>query len=157
MKLNKRNLSGREKNPASIVLLEQLREQLFREDISKARRAAHNLSWMQEDGLDILKEALYSNFPRSTKIAAAYGLRNMNGRMKKKALAVLEQGLWYRNSDTKNVCQKALLFLKTGVSESSACRDKAKLGRFGIKEVFQTGNKKRLKEKSVDIRDKIEP
>jgi hypothetical protein len=58
VKLEKRKPSGREKDQASIELLELLREKLFSNDISIARRAAFNLPWMQEDGLEILKEAL---------------------------------------------------------------------------------------------------
>ena len=54
---------------------------------------------MQEDGFEILKEALYSGSPRSTKIAATYGLRNMQGRMKKAALELLEQGLKHPDID----------------------------------------------------------
>ena len=81
MKLERRKPSGREKNEASIKLLEQLRERLHSDETSSARRAAFNLSWMQEDGLDILKEALFSNSPKKTKTAVAYGLRCMHGRM----------------------------------------------------------------------------
>jgi len=56
MRLEKRKPSGREKDEASIKLLAQLREKLYSEHVGTARRAAFNLSWMQEDGLEILKE-----------------------------------------------------------------------------------------------------
>ncbi|MDD5327130.1 MAG: hypothetical protein PHY02_04860 [Phycisphaerae bacterium] len=112
MRLNKREPSGREKNEEAVKLLEQLREKLYVEDISAARRAAYNLSWKQEDGLEILKEALYGNSPRTAKIAAVYGLRNMHGRMKKIALAVLEEGLKHRKADVKKACNHALSLTK---------------------------------------------
>jgi hypothetical protein len=85
MKLQERKPSGREKDEAAIALLAKLREKLHSEEISLARKAAFNLSWLQEDGLDILLEALFGSFPRDTKKAAAYGLRSMNGRMRKLA------------------------------------------------------------------------
>ena len=108
MKLERRKPSGREKDEASIKLLEQLRERLHSDETSSARRAAFNLSWMQEDGLDILKEALFSSSPKKTKTATAYGLRCMHGRMKKMALNVLEQGLKHRNTNVREVCNHAL-------------------------------------------------
>ena len=84
---------------------------LYSDDTSTARRAAFNLSWMQEDGLDILKEALFGAPSRRTKTAAAYGLRCMRGRMKKMALDALEQGSKRRNIDVRNVCSHALLLM----------------------------------------------
>ncbi|MHC4496329.1 MAG: hypothetical protein ACYSYM_10960 [Planctomycetota bacterium] len=48
-------LSDRDKEEASIRLLRKLAEQLQSSDASTRRRAAYNLSWMQEDGLEILK------------------------------------------------------------------------------------------------------
>ncbi len=92
MKLQERKPSGREKDEAAVALLAQLREKLHSEEISLARKAAYNLSWMQEDGLDILVEALLGGFSRDTKKAAAYGLRSMNGRMRKLAEAGPHQG-----------------------------------------------------------------
>ena len=77
MNLERRPLSGREKDEESAELLEKLRAKLHYDNISVARRAAYNLSWLQDDGLEILKEALYSNTGRVTKTAASYGLRNM--------------------------------------------------------------------------------
>jgi hypothetical protein len=90
MKLKKRVPSGREKDQQAVELLEQLREKIYCDNSSVARHAAFNLSWMQEDGLEILKEALYGIANRTAKSAAAYGLRKMRGRMKKQALAMLE-------------------------------------------------------------------
>lgn len=134
MNLEKRASSGREKNQASIELLEQLREELHSGDISIARRAAFKLSWMQEDGLDILKEALFGNFPRTAKIAAAYGLRRMQGRMKKMALEVLEQGLKHRGNNIRTVCEKALLIIAERTAGKPVFgRTKPPPGRFGIK------------------------
>jgi len=111
MELKKRKLSGREKDEASIKLLTKLREQLYSYDASSRRRAAYKLSWMQEDGLDILKDALFINCPVPTKNAAAYGLRKMRGRMKKIALEVLKQGLKDSNNSTREICRNALQLL----------------------------------------------
>jgi hypothetical protein len=111
MELEKRVLSGREKDEASIKLLRKLGEQLFSSDASNRRRAAFKLSWMQEDGLDILKAALFGDCPTHTKNAAAYGLRKMRGRMKKMALEVLEQGLKHRDASTAEICGNALQLL----------------------------------------------
>ena len=43
--------------------------------------------------LEILKEALFGKFPKSTKFIAAYGFRRMHGRMKKMAREVLQEGI----------------------------------------------------------------
>ena len=88
----KKELSDSEKHEAALERLRQLREKLFSKDISTARLAGFSLSWMHEDGLAILKEALFGNYPRTTKKAAAYGLISMHGRMKKLGAEVLEQG-----------------------------------------------------------------
>ena len=111
MELEKRELSGREKDEASIKLLRKLGEQLYSSDASNRRRAAYKLSWMQEDGLDILKAVLFGDCPAHTKNAAAYGLRKMRGRMKKMALEILEQGLKYRDASTREICRNALQLL----------------------------------------------
>ena len=108
MRLKKRVPSGRERDAAAIAKLEQLREKLYSENPSVARHSAFNLSWMQEDGYDILKEALFSAAPRSTKGAAAYGLRKMRGRMHKGALALIEEGAKDTNISTRQVCERAL-------------------------------------------------
>ena len=49
----------RERTEESVKLLIKLRVKLLSDDISTARQAALNLSWKQEDGLAILKEALF--------------------------------------------------------------------------------------------------
>jgi predicted component of type VI protein secretion system len=102
----------RERDEASIELLRKLREKLLSNNISTARVAALNLSWKQEDGLVILKEALLGNYPRTAKKAAAYGLRSMNGRMQKMASEVLEQGLRHRDRTTKAACIKSISLMK---------------------------------------------
>jgi hypothetical protein len=66
---------------------------------------------MQEDGLEILKEALTGNDHITAKNAAAYGLRKMQGRMKKMALEVLKQGMEHRDSSTRQVSRSALQLL----------------------------------------------
>jgi hypothetical protein len=105
---------GPKRDAAALELLRKLREKLFSRDISSARLAAHNLSWMQEDGLAILKEALFGDYPGTSKKAAAYGLRSMKGRMKKLALEVIEQGLNHRDRVTQQVCAKCLFLSKGG-------------------------------------------
>ncbi len=66
-------------------------------NIHVRRKAAAWLSWMQEDGLAVLKEALFSEATSDlTKIAAAYGLRRLmhrSGRLRKMALDVFREGL----------------------------------------------------------------
>ncbi len=111
MELEKRVLTGREKDEASIKLLRKLRELLYSSDASNRRRAAYKLSWMQEDGLDILQAALFGDCPVPTRNAAAYGLRKMRGRMKKKALETLEQGLKRHDTSTREICRNALQLL----------------------------------------------
>ena len=93
MESERRKPSGREKDEAAVKLLGKLQDQLHSTDASNRRRAAFNLSWMQEDGLEILKDALYGAGSVTTKNAAAYGLRKMRGRMKNLALNVLREGL----------------------------------------------------------------
>ena len=112
MRLSKREPSGREKNQETIELLEKLREKVYTENSSVARHAAFNLSWMQEDGFEILKEALYGNGNRTAKSAAAYGLRKMRGRMRKMAMTLLEEGLKHSSDGTRQTCAKALQLLK---------------------------------------------
>jgi hypothetical protein len=108
MRLKKRIPSGREKDQKAIELLARLREEVYSENPSAARHAAFNLSWMQEDGFDILKEALFGTACRATKGASAYGLRKMRGRMKKNGMALLEEGLRHSNEGTRQVCARAL-------------------------------------------------
>jgi hypothetical protein len=119
MKLEERKPSGREKDQAAIARLAELREKLHSEDISTARKAAFNLSWMQEDGLDIFVEALFGSFPRTTKQAAAYGLRSMNGRMRKMAEEALTRGLTHTNRITKEACVKSLQLMKEGPAKKT--------------------------------------
>ena len=98
---SKSKSSHRQRDKASIELLRKLRQKLLSGNISTARLAALNLAWKQEDGLAILTEALFGNYPRTAKKAAAYGLRSMNGRMQKMASEVLEQGLKQRERTTR--------------------------------------------------------
>jgi hypothetical protein len=114
MKLEKRQPSGREKDEASIELLDKLREQLYSSNISTVRQSAFRLSWMQEDGLDILREALLSDTPRRAKSAAAYGLRKMRGRMKKRAEETLAEGATSPDRGTADIARNALLVIKKG-------------------------------------------
>jgi len=122
MESEKQILTGREKDEAAAKLLEKLKEQLRSSDASNRRKAAFNLSWMQEDGLEILKEALTGNNHITTKNAAAYGLRKMRGRMKKVALDVLNQGLKHPDSSTRQVSASALQLLGQKVPAGSVTK-----------------------------------
>ncbi|UCG59671.1 MAG: hypothetical protein JSU70_09165 [Phycisphaerales bacterium] len=136
MKLDKRTPSGREKDKAAVKLLEKLREQLYSSNVSTVRQSAFNLSWLQEDGLDILKEALYGDAHRRTKNAAAYGLRKMRGRMKTLAAEVLQEGSEHTDRITAETCKNALLISKekkVRQKPHSAKRKRAK--KFDIKEI----------------------
>lgn len=112
MESGEKKATVREKDEASIELLKQLTVKLCSNDITTARLAAFNLSWMQEDGLAILSKILLGDFSRTSKKAAAYGLRSMKGRMKKMATEVLEKGLKHRDRTTKAACIKALALMK---------------------------------------------
>jgi hypothetical protein len=112
MRVEQRKVSGRETSEAATKLLEKLRERLFFGDASARRCAAFKLSWMQEDGLDILKEILFKNdTPITAKYAAGYGLRSMNGRMKKMAAELLTEGLNHPNRSVREVCSHTLRLL----------------------------------------------
>jgi len=143
MKLKKREPSGREKDETSIKLLGQLREKLYSGHVPTARRAAFSLSWMQEDGLDILKEALFGEAPRRTKGAATYGLRKMQGRMKKAALEVLKQGLEDAGGVTKDVCQRALALASKKGREKPGSARTAQRGKLKIREIARRGRRNR--------------
>ena len=111
MELESQKEIDEQKEEMSRQLLGKLREQLHSSNASIRRRAAFNLSWMQEDGLDILKSILLGEFPETSKNASAYGLRKMQGRMKKKALDVFKEGLRFRNNLTGEICRNALVLL----------------------------------------------
>ncbi|MCE5185607.1 MAG: hypothetical protein LLF76_05720 [Planctomycetaceae bacterium] len=102
----------RVRDEKTIAMLKDLSQRLFSGDINKARLAAHQLSWMQEDGFVILKLALFGNYSRNSKKAAAYGLRSMKGRMKKAAVELLKEGLNDRDRTTKAASKKALQLMK---------------------------------------------
>ena len=143
MRLKKRKPSGREKDEASVRLLEKLREQLYSSNVSLVRQSAFNLSWMQEDGLDILKEALFSEAPRRTKGAAAYGLRKMRGRMKKMAEEVLSEGLKHSDRTTLEVSGNALLVLKKSKTpERQPATHKTRGRRIEIREIPGRGKRR---------------
>lgn len=135
MEIEKRKLSGREKDEASIKLLSKLREGLYSQHASNRRQAAFNLSWMQEDGLEILQAALFSKAHVTTKNAATYGLRNMRGRMKKMALEVLKEGFKHSSSDTRDVCKSALLRLAGKTEKKPPSKSNAKKSRYEIRDI----------------------
>ncbi|MHC4692927.1 MAG: hypothetical protein ACYS67_09300 [Planctomycetota bacterium] len=133
MEIEKRKPSGREKDEASIKLLGRLREELYSQHASNRRQAAFNLSWMQEDGLDILKDALFSKAHITTKNAATYGLRKMRGRMKKMALVVLKEGLEHSSSDTREVCKSALLRLEGKMEQKPPSKSRSGKSKYEIR------------------------
>lgn len=111
--------SDNEKHEAALEHLRQLREKLFSKDISTARLAGFHLSWMQEDGLAILKEALFGDYSKTTRKAAAYGLRSMHGRMKKLGEEILEQGREHSDPVTREACAKGLAILRGQIPKRS--------------------------------------
>ena len=98
----------RERTEETIEKLKQLRLKLMYDDISHARVAAFQLSWLQEDGMAILQEALFGNYSQTTKRAAAYGIRSMRGRMKKVAVEVLEKGIEHQDRNTREISKTSL-------------------------------------------------
>jgi hypothetical protein len=118
-------LPERKRDQAAVELLRKLREKLLSNNISAARVAALNLAWKQEDGLAILTEALFGNYPRTAKKAAAYGLRSMNGRMRKMAADVLQQGLKHPDRTTKAACLKSISLMKGQVPPKKANKYKS--------------------------------
>lgn len=141
MTADNRRSPQHQRDEATVKLLIELRNKLLSNNISNARLAAFNLSWKQEDGLTILKEALFGDYPRITKKAAAYGLRSMNGRMQVIGLEVLNQGLKHRDRTTKAACIKSLSLVKAGPSK------KGDSGKTNIKE---TTKKKVIKTRSTE-------
>jgi hypothetical protein len=86
--------------------------------------------------LDILKEALFIDSPRTAKTAAVYGLRSMHGRMKKMALAVLEQGLKNHKADIREACSHALLLTRQKKLEKPPSAERPpRAGRIEIREI----------------------
>jgi len=134
MEPKSRKPSGREKDEASLKLLERLCGQLYSSNPSTRRQVAFNLSWMQEDGLEILQQALFADSPARIKNAAAYGLRKMRGRMKNMSLDVLQQGLRHAYSSTREVCRNALALLGKKPQEEPLSR-KPTPQRLRIKEI----------------------
>ncbi|MCX5645565.1 MAG: hypothetical protein NTZ17_12960 [Phycisphaerae bacterium] len=135
MRLEKRKPSGREKDEASIELLEKLREQLYSSNVSTVRQSAFHLSWMQEDGLDILREALLISTSRRAKSAAAYGLRKMRGRMRKRAEETLVEGAARPDLATANISRNALTVLKKGEGAGKRPTRPRPQGKLEIREV----------------------
>jgi hypothetical protein len=113
MEIDEKRSGGVERDAAAIERLRQLREKLLAHDVSTARVAGFHLSWMQEDGLAILKEILFGDYSRTAKKAAAYGLRSMHGRMKTMGMEVLTQGLGHNNRTTREACAKSLALVKS--------------------------------------------
>lgn len=143
MNSDKQKSSEVQNKESSEKLLQELREQLVSSNPSARRQAAFNLSWLQEDGLEILKEILFGDFSKSSKTACTYGLRKMRGRMKKMAREVLMHGLMHDNEDTQDVCKSAVLVMDTTPQPSSG--EKNGNRKIPIKEVRKKHRKKTKK------------
>jgi hypothetical protein len=78
---------------------------------------------------------LFIDSPRTAKTAAVYGLRSMHGRMKKMALAVLEQGLKNRKADIREACSHALLLTRQKKEKPPSAERPPKAGRIEIREI----------------------
>jgi len=137
MRLAKRKLTGREKDEAAVQLLERLREQLHTGNLTVVRQTAFHLSWLQEDGLEILKEGLFSKeSPRKTKNAASYGLRKMRGRMAKPALELLKQGAEDDDRIVSKICKNALdVFHNKAPKPRRFKHKKKRASRFEIRDI----------------------
>jgi hypothetical protein len=129
---------AKERDEATIAKLKELSVGLFSGDITKARLAGRSLSWMQDDGLLILKQALFGDFSRTTKKAAAYGLRSMQGRMKKLGIEVLEQGMKNRDATTKAACKKSLKLIREAKAKKRANIEKDKQAQEAAKAKRET-------------------
>lgn len=149
MRLEKRQPSGREKDDAALELLEKLREQLYCSNISTIRQSAFHLSWMQEDGLEILREALLGDTPRRTKSAAAYGLRKMRGRMRKRAEGILHEGTSHSDPLTAEISRNALIVIrKSKAPPKHIARSEGKpKGRFEIRSIPSKGHPRKQQHK----------
>jgi hypothetical protein len=136
MKLEEQqNKTKRKTDEESIKALKEMTKKLCSNDITIARLAAFNLSWMQEDGLAILTNILNGDFTRTSKKAAAYGLRSMKGRMRKLAAEVLQKGLRNRDRTTKAACIKALSLMNKGASKEGSDNKSQETGKFKIQEI----------------------
>ena len=136
MKLDKRKPSGREKDEQSLELLEKLREQLYFANDPLVRQSAYNLSWLQEDGMEILEEVLFSKARKRIKHAAAYGLRKMRGRMRKPAREILEKGASCSDRHTVEVSQHAIDVLDNKASHFKRFKSKHRNStRFEIRDI----------------------
>lgn len=142
MEVEKEKSSDLQKSEDSKKLLRKLREQLFSSNGSIRRQAGFNLSWLQEDGLEVLKGTLFGDSPITTKTAAAYGLRKVHGRMKKMALEVFKQGREHQQSSVREVCTKALILLGEITPVKPPAR-KAAVGKLRIREIPTKARPKR--------------
>ena len=132
----------RVRDEATIEKLKQLRQKLMSPDISRARVAGFQLSWLQEDGMAVLQEALFGNYSQTAKRAAAYGLRSMRGRMKKMAVEVLEKGVTHQDRITSEV-SKTSLGLMRGEIVIKPPKRKSRSGGKGSNRNFRNNRSKR--------------
>jgi hypothetical protein len=151
MEVEKERNPNQQKSEDSKKLLRKLREQLLSSNGSIRRQAGFNLSWLQEDGLEVLKDALFGDSPVTTKNAAAYGLRKMHGRMKKMALEVFKQGREHQQSSIREVCTRALILLGEITPEKTS--RKRTVGKLKIREIpKKAGPRRRVSAQSRNQR-----
>jgi len=131
------NVQSEKEQPqdSSEELLRQLRDKLYSESISIRRKAGYHLSWMQEDGLEILKQVLFGSCPKKTKNAAAYGLRSMRGRMRNMAFDVLVEGAESSDKETRYVCEHALAIVVKKWPAKFAQELEKRMGKVEIREI----------------------
>ncbi|MBN1806222.1 MAG: hypothetical protein JW837_13320 [Sedimentisphaerales bacterium] len=146
MKPDEKKSSQVQRDEAAVERLKQLTRKLCSNDITTARLAAYNLSWLQEDGLAILTETLTGDYSRTTKKAAAYGLRSMKGRMRKRGLEVLEKGIKHPDRVTRAACIKATSIVKGDSAKKADSQSEPESQKPQIREIKKAYKK--------DIQDK---
>ena len=119
----------RKRDPETIEKLKELRQRMMSSDISRARVAGFQLSWLQEDGMAVLQEALFGNYSQTTKRAAAYGLRSMRGRMKTLATEVLERGAVHHDPETQQISKTSLGLMRGEITIAPPKRKKQPYGK----------------------------
>lgn len=137
-----KNKPSEEESDGDVKLLEPLKKKLYSDNISTARHAAFRLSWMQEDGFEILKEVLFGDTSRRTKTAATYGLRSMRGRMKQMALELLDEGIEHQDRDVRDICNHAMAVIKQNEEARAVARGDIQPRRMEIREVRPRGRGK---------------
>ena len=77
----------------------------------------------------VLQEALFGNYSKTAKKAAAYGIRSMRGRMKKVAVEVLEKGIAHPDEATREISKTSLGLMRGEITVKPPKRKPKKYGR----------------------------